>query len=189
MEPETVRTDEEGFTLVELLVYSLLLVLVLAIVGGLFISTLRTESRIRSVTFASTQSQLIADSIGSGIRNASSFTVRQVGTDDQLLLARVATGDSALAWTCMAWYYDQSGNGSVRYKRSATEIRDLAQRDVDGWTLVGEGVQAVTGTTIFDQAGSTLKVEFTGTTEQSAPVAITSSTASRLGTTESAPCF
>lgn len=180
---------DDGFTLIELIVYCLLLVLVVSVVGGVLISAQTSERTVRSVTAASTQSQLIADSIGTGIRNASDFEVRDMAEGDQLLLARVAVGATSITWTCAAWYYDSSAEGSMRYTRSTGRILEPSQRDLDGWTLLGEGVQQVSGATIFDQTGSTLKVEFTGSTDDSAPVAITSSTASRLGTAESEPCF
>jgi Tfp pilus assembly protein PilW len=187
----TVRPKrDEGFTLVELLVYSLLLVVVIAVVGGLFISSTTTQQAVGRVTDATKAAQLTADSIESGVRNASAFTITTPTGTDQLLRARTVLGDSAATWTCMAWYYQASGGGSIRYTKSSTAISATpSAATLATWTLLESGVSPTSGTTIFSGTFPLLNLSFKGLASGNAPVGITSSAVSRTGVTGSSPCY
>ena len=98
MTTPTEQDSERGFTLVELLIYSLLLIIVLGIVGAMLASTVSTSKSVNSVTSASTAAQLASESVVRGIRNASDFRLTTPTGTDQLLVARTALGGATINW-------------------------------------------------------------------------------------------
>ncbi len=184
-----VLADQRGFTLVELLVYMVLLLLVLAVAGGLLSSTLVHSTTIRTVDESSTAAQLAADSIESGIRNSSDFSLTSPSGTDQMIVARVASSDATLTWSCAAWYYSAT-DGSLRMSRSGTAIAAPTTAQLASWTLLVDGVQPITGTEIFTTtAGRRLVIAFIGLAGDQPPVSITTSAFSRAGATGSVSCF
>jgi hypothetical protein len=190
------RTDE-GFTLVELLVYSLLLVVVISIAGGLLVNSLRAESTVRAVTSASTTAQQTADSVESGLRNSSAFEIQAVNSGaDQMLVARVVRGSTAaITWKCAAWYFSRS-LGTVRYTEVAPAASGTATiaapsaAALAGWTLLSDRVTPTSGTTIFSGSQPTLSIAFTTVGGAGKPpVAVSSSASSRAEVWESGTCF
>lgn len=177
------KRDDSGLTMVELLVYSLLLAGVMTIIGSLLINTLRTEDTVSGVTDATTAAQLTATSVSTGVRNSSGFLLSTVGSSDQVLVARVTDDDGV--WTCRAWYYSNSEN-SIRTLSSATKILPASwtAASLQGWLLLASGVQPKQGAAatapIFSFAGSTLKMDFRVLAEDYPPATITSSAAVRL---------
>ena len=188
MRPRT-EDPEAGFTLIELIVYSALLLLVLSVVAGLFISGLNTATRVRTVANASTAGQIVADSVETNIRNASDFQLTVPTGTDQFLVARTAQRGATLAWSCIAWYYSASGTGSILFKQSATAIPAPTAADLSTWVLLNQGVSPVSGTTIFSSAGQRLTVNFKGLAGDHPPVIITSSATSRAGASGSLACY
>src|SRR5690554_6261012 len=91
------QENEDGLTLPELIIYSLLAVVVLGIVGNILIQSLKIETAVRAVTETTTQAQLGAYAVQTGIRNASDFKVTDNGSD-QLLVARTAGSGATLTW-------------------------------------------------------------------------------------------
>ncbi|MDJ0347748.1 hypothetical protein [Cryobacterium sp. PH29-G1] len=145
---------EAGYTLVELLIYSSLLVLVLTVVGGMLLNTLTSEQKILDSASANTVSQLISTSVHSGVRNGTALTVvnsADTANDDQLLVVTTVSSDAAAAASarvCQAWYYTEANGGAMYYKRGAAPqtivaptINALAN-DMTGWTLLGSGISA-----------------------------------------------
>lgn len=132
------RSDESGFTLIELMIASLIGVLVLLTAGAILTSMLKAQNQVDGLTTAATAGQLVSRSVEEGVRNAagpigSTDPVQAVGikaepvtdttTRSQLLRARVATGtdDGTVTWQCDAWYYDGTTH-TVAWARSSTEI-------------------------------------------------------------------
>lgn len=186
-------SDESGMSMAELLIYSLLLSLVLGIIGSLLISTLRTESTVRSVVDATTEAQLAARSIDTGIRNASAHTLLPQANNNQLVLARVAKGTEDISWACAAWYYTSSatGEGTIRYKESTDPIAVPADSsEVADWLLLAEGVQPITGLDIFSGSGDTLTMSFeVSAGPENPPASIQTSTIRRVTVWDSDTCF
>jgi hypothetical protein len=182
------RTDERGLTLIELLVYMVLLVLVLIVAGGFLGSTLIQSKTVRAVDDNSTAAQLVADSIESGIRNSSDYSLTSPVGTDQMLVARVASKGATLSWSCAAWYYS-AAEGSIRMTRSSTQIVAPTTAQFATWTLLHAGVHPISGTTIFTTSGRRLTIAFNGLTDGYPPVAITTSAFSRAGATGSVSCF
>src|SRR4051812_43915638 len=92
--------DDEGFTLVELVIAAMILVLVLSVVGAMITSLSKTSTTVTGMTSTSTSAQLAAESIERGIRNSSDFFLTSPTGSDQLLVARTAQGTTSLTWTC-----------------------------------------------------------------------------------------
>lgn len=129
--------DESGFTLVEMIIASVLGVLILGIGASILLSLFRTQHNVSDYADATTTGQLISRSIEEGVRNAGVGT-HPAGADDkgilagamvvgqgQLLRARVAVGTQAgdVAWRCEAWYYSDTTQ-SVLFAKSSSLIAD-----------------------------------------------------------------
>ncbi|TAM69506.1 MAG: prepilin-type N-terminal cleavage/methylation domain-containing protein [Microbacteriaceae bacterium] len=129
---------ESGFTLIELMIASLIGVLVLITAGSILTSMLKAQNQVNDLTAAATAGQLVSRSVEEGVRNAagpigSTDPVQAVGikaepvtdttTRSQLLRARVATGteNGTVTWQCEAWYYDGTTN-TVSWATSSAEI-------------------------------------------------------------------
>ena len=154
------RSDDSGFTLIELMAVVLLLSMVMSVLGGIFISTITTQQVVQNRTEASNSAQLVASAIDSGVRNASEFELSAAGAD-QLLVMRTATTGSNIGWTCNAWYFANAA-GEVRTTTGpvGTFIDAPSSSELAAWTLVASGVSPVAGTTIFSTSGGKLTVAF-----------------------------
>jgi Tfp pilus assembly protein PilW len=180
--------SDTGFTLVELLIYSMLMVLVLAIVGGMIASFTSSSKTVGSITQVSTSGQLAAESVERGIRNASDFRLTNPTGTDQLLIARTAGGGTDLTWQCAAWYYSAS-DSSLRYTTSATAIPTPTTADFAHWTLLGSGFGPTSGTAIFSSTGPQLTLAFTIHADGHPPQAFTSTAVSRAGSSGTPACY
>jgi type II secretory pathway pseudopilin PulG len=142
------RAADQGFTLIELVIYAALLVLVLAAVGSILVGALKAQTNVRTIGRGIDGSQLVLRSVGAGIRNSSSFKAEAPTADGQLLRARVATGSSGLLWQCRAWYWSSTTGGFY------TTANPLAMVPVPltgvvpaGWTLLASSTALPSGTT------------------------------------------
>jgi prepilin-type N-terminal cleavage/methylation domain-containing protein len=189
-------TDRDaGFTLIELLVYVSLLGIIITVISGIFLSSLTAEKTVRTVVQATTQGQLAAQSVQTGIRNSTDFRLQTYDNKDQLLLARVAGNQTALTYGCAAWYYSASER-TIRYKSSTAAIAPPTAAQVATWLRLVDGVVPATSspatTTIFvttPGAPNQLDIAFEvngGATDPNA--AIVSSAVRRL-TEVSTQCF
>jgi len=103
--PARVRENEDGFTLVELVVATAILGIILLAVGGLMFSTTTTQRSVSAVNDASSSAQTAADGLRTQLRNAAGFRLTTVDGHDQLLVARVASTGTPTTYTCRAWYF------------------------------------------------------------------------------------
>jgi Tfp pilus assembly protein PilW len=190
MSTPTNQDAARGFTLVELLISSMLLMVVLAIVGSMLLSTVTTSKTVNSVTAASTAAQLVADSVARGIRNSSDFHLTTPAGTDQLLVARTAQGAATINWVCAAWYYSATGGGTIRYTTSPSAIPAVpTAATLAGWTLLDTGVAPASGTGIFSATGAALTVAFNGLAGSRPAVFISSSATGRAGSTGVPACY
>ena len=186
---------DEGLSMAELLVYSVLLGGVLLLVGSLLINSLRTERTVTTVVDATTAAQLATRSIDGAIRNSSGFVLTPVAPSDQVLLARVSNEDGV--YRCVAWYYSDS-EGTIRTTSSATKILPVSWSTADkrkSWTLLAEGVQPAAGKASTDPilavsgvTSSMVKLDFRVLAGDNPPATISSSVAVRL-TEASTQCW
>ena len=142
-------TSESGFTLIELLVYMSFAVVILAIVGGMLISSVGTERDVRSTTEATNLGQLISRSVQSGVRNASQVSLQNID-DTQFLVTRTAGSATSVVWACEAWYYTPAAGGSLYTKRTspATLIAVPVAGELSSWIKLGDGV-STNGEAVF----------------------------------------
>lgn len=186
-----VVAHEEGFTLVELIIYVLLLALVLAVVAGLFLSLYRTQNSVEAVTNATTNGQSANNSIQAGIRNSTAFVLTGNGTD-QLLVARTLGTGSAVSNGCQAWYYS-AGDHSIRSTLLSAPLSAVpAESTASAWTLLAGDVEPIAGTTVFSRASAsdpTLTLAFSSAAGTGPRIQFSSSVASRIAGTDVSACY
>ena len=111
------RRDEGGFTLTELLMYSILMIVVLGLAGTLFVRLLTEQRDIKAMADASNEAQLAFKQLEMDVRNADWAQVDANGT---LLVVRtrVATSASSSTPICVGYYYE-AGTGTLRRVQTA----------------------------------------------------------------------
>ena len=186
---------EAGITLVELLIYALLSLVVLAVVGGVLVSGLRTQATVQTVSDATTTAQQIVSSVQSGVRNASAVTIVSPPTaGSQMLIARVVGLDpSSAAPSCQAWYYTPS-NGGALYTKKTTPAAVIAVPSSDpptGWSLLGVGVTPFSsgGAVFTAPAGLSVTLNIYVAAASQPHVSISTEIYTPQTTTVSAPCY
>lgn len=180
---------EDGFTLVELLISSMLSVVVLGIVGAIIINSLQAERTVREENEAASQGQLVARSITNGVRNSSNLSLTLPASGTQLLRARVVGSGPTATWSCQSWYF---GAGEIRTKTAEAAIPVPTATDVASWTLLASGVSVVGATPVLASSGLRADLSYYVSTGAGRPVLFTTSAISRqpLGTgVESPTCF
>lgn len=139
--------DDDGITLVELLIYTFLAVIVLTIVGSILINSLRAESQVRDAAQSTSTAQLIAESLGRGVRNASAVELSAPTADSLLLRTRSIDASASGSWYCHAWIWS---GGELRTTRSSTAINAAPDSAaLAGWTLLATDVEQVGGAPLF----------------------------------------
>jgi hypothetical protein len=181
---------DDGLTLTELIVSSMLFSLVVLVAGAIVVGQISAQQQVSAITSATTDAQLAGATIDTGIRNSSGFELSAVGSD-QFLVARVAGGGSTLQWVCRAWYYSASAD-TIRMTSTTpgTPMAVPTAGDLASWTLLADGITPTSGTTIFTASGDLLTVSFRAKTDDdNKPVAIKLSSAPLAGVTESTTCY
>lgn len=139
--------SDEGITLVELLIYMFLAVIVLTIVGSILINSLRAESQVRDAAQSASTAQLIAESLGRGVRNASAVEISTPAAGSLLLRTRSIDASSSGSWYCHAWIWS---SGELRTTRSSTAISAApGAATIAGWTLLATDVEQVGAAPLF----------------------------------------
>jgi len=186
-------TADEGFTLAEAIIYMMLLILVLGVVGSMLWSSQSVEAQVRSSTVATTEAQLAARSVESGIRNSRAFAIVNVG-DDQLLIARTANTSDTVTWSCTYWYFSKA-NGSIRWTVMDEPVSGIlptpTASQIATWGVLTDGLRQSGTTKPFTVGSATtqLNIKFEAVADGDVETVITSSADSRAGKWEGAPCF
>lgn len=141
-----IKRKSEGFTLVELLVYIFLAIIVLTIVGSILINSLRAESQVRDAAQSNSAAQLIAESLGRGVRNASAIQVTTPTADSVLLRTRSIDASATGTWFCHAWLWS---NGELRTTRSASAIPTPDSATSATWLLLATDVEPAGSAPVF----------------------------------------
>lgn len=185
---------ESGMTLVELLIYSMLLVVILTIAGGIMINSLQSQQTVSTVSSAASTGQLVSTSVSQGIRNASAFEAAAPTSLGQLLRSRTVsvTNAGVATWQCQAWF--RTSDGDLYTKSAATLIAaPTTVTDLTTWTLIAEGVGLPSGVPqAFSASSGQLALAVSVAAGDAAPVLISTTIVSRPQTdTETAPttCF
>jgi prepilin-type N-terminal cleavage/methylation domain-containing protein len=184
------RSDDSGFTLIELMTVVLLLSMVMSVLGGIFISTISAQQAVQNRTDATNDAQVAASGLDYAVRNASEFQLSANGAD-QLLVVRTATAGSSVGWTCASWYFDASAE-ELRQNISAvgTVVSAPSASELSQWTMVATGVTPVTGSTIFSASGGKLTIAFQVVhVDDDEPTEIRFTTAKLTSVTETHACY
>ena len=171
------------------MIYTALSLVVLGIVGGILIVSLTTQQSVTTTSLAASSAQLVADTVETGIRNSTAFTLTTQPSGNQFLVARSAGAGSSPSWECVAWYYTAGASGSVHYLHRATSIAAPSSSDLASWTLLGAGISPTQGSTIFSGSTTVLSLNFKESSPGNPTVTIATSVTSQAGPVMSAPCF
>ncbi|MCB2411668.1 hypothetical protein LGT39_02250 [Demequina sp. TTPB684] len=108
---------DEGFTLAELVVYSVLLIVVLGLAGSMFIRLIYAQRDIKALSETNNETQLVFEQLELDLRNADWAEVHEDGT---LLVVRTreATSTTSSTAICVGYYYNPADN-SLHRKRTA----------------------------------------------------------------------
>jgi type II secretory pathway pseudopilin PulG len=145
-----VREEQSGFTLVELIIYTVLAVAITLIVGAIFVSALNGQRDITASAQGNNSGQLVSQSISTGVRSATYIRLSTISATSQMLVvglpSRTATSSTATV-TCKAWYITSDGGGAVYTLTSnSTIIVPTLTLLTSSWTQLATGVQKSTRT-------------------------------------------
>jgi hypothetical protein len=178
-------TVDSGVTLVELLVYSALLLVVLVALSSLFIATATAQKNVEAVTESSNAAQVASRSIAAGIRSSSNYLLTTPTPGTQLLTARVAVGTGAsIVWMCQGWYYSASEK-TIRYSTSNTALA----APTTTWLLLASGIKPGSTGAVFAADSSKVSIDFVATAGSNPPASIKSAISSRAKTGANGKCF
>jgi len=140
------QDTERGVTLVELLVYSVLLMGVLAIAGSILLSAATSQRDVAAMANASDQGQVGVRLFERSMRNAASVAIPSTHGGDLLIVKTRVGQDGTLAasWVCRAWHYDATSRQLRTISGPATGTpvtRNLtAPLNSSTWRVVLSGV-------------------------------------------------
>ena len=165
------------------------MVVVLLIVGGMLINSLTAERTVRDATQASNAGQLVAASVGQGVRNAQAIWKTEpvnIGDPELLFVSTIDTQSTADPY-CQAWSFQ---DGQIRTTTSGSAIATDSE-SVANWTLLSDGVAQVPGLSVFAETASRVTLNLDVESAEGQSVRITTSFTSRLLVAvpeDSAPC-
>lgn len=139
---------DDGFTLSEMLVYSMLLLIVILIAGLVLVQTLVTQRDVRALNVASNDGQIAVRQIERSLRNAVQGEIYMPSSHGgNLLVVKTRVGEDGSVganWLCRAWHYDSTSEQLRTITSAATgtpATRGLtAPLDSSSWNLVMENV-------------------------------------------------
>ncbi|MGB3731117.1 PilW family protein [Microbacterium sp.] len=142
----SLRDDERGITLIELIIYMVLAAVFLTIVSAIFINGWLSQAATADRDAATANANLVTASLQQSIRNASA--VHQPAGASNAVTAVVAIGDAADS-QCRAWVWvlDTAASSDdadrdhyqLRYSTSGSAI-DLSHTDGAQWATLASAV-------------------------------------------------
>lgn len=158
---------EDGITLVELIVYSVLLVFVLAIAGSILINALQTQREVRAVSTTSNSSQVVLRLFDRTLRNAATVDIPSVHGGTVLVAKTRVAEDGSLgsSWLCRAWHYDSASDELRIISGPATGTPVTAGLGTavnsSGWHVALSGVLPTPSSPVFAaEGGDGAKIRF-----------------------------
>jgi Tfp pilus assembly protein PilW len=156
--------DDGGFTLVELIVYSVLLILVMAIAGSIFVRLLWGQRDVTDYADANNTAQITFRQLERDLRNAA---IVDVSDNGNLLVVdtRIATATDDGTFYCVGYYYDatdgtlrrtQSTDGTATTAAALSKTTDAGVRTVAlSWNGAYEDFTAVGSSRVFGVTDTT----------------------------------
>ncbi|WP_435299992.1 PulJ/GspJ family protein [Timonella sp. A28] len=162
------KSSEAGMSLVELIVYIVLVAIVGTLVTGLIINVFRVNTDVQLTSESSNNAQNLMDRVELTIRNATAYTVVP-GTNSELLVAEVRSTEQGLAQAevtrCVGIYFDyttqnvhyvsDAANGGARSKTAAANPAVATN-----WPIFLADVKKTSGTPIFTPIAGGTRVNF-----------------------------
>ena len=150
--------QDQGFTLVELIVYMMLFGIVGTMVVTLMWNGYKSQLNVTETTYNSGSLQNAASALDHDVRYSSAFNVSEGGT---LLLTRTWVGDpDSGSYQCHGWYVDSTNNTLRRGVGSVTTSGATAAT-AKSWPLYAGGVVATEA--FRDISDEMVRVQMTGT--------------------------
>jgi prepilin-type N-terminal cleavage/methylation domain-containing protein len=182
------RAHDAGFTLIELIAAVAIFSVIFVVIGGIFMSLVRTHATVRDSTQAASSAQVTVTTIEVGIRNSINFALTNIGSD-QFLVARTASSGSTLEWRCQAWYYN-AADDTIRFLTTdGVAIDAPSSTEVAGWLVLAEGITPRNPATVFTKGGSELVLSFDSSIDGAPPVALESTVIPALNDPSETSCF
>lgn len=177
----TRRPDDDGVTLVELIVYVVIAALVTGLMAGIFINGLRSQTSATDRDTATGKAGIVTNSLQTSLRNATAVSPA-TGTGNTLI-AVVMTGASG--WECRAWSLTATGNLVYKAAPSSFSVASTA-----GWTVLASGVTgSFSGGKVFSSTSATqVQYSFSVTTSAST-VPISGAVTAQATMAGAGPCW
>lgn len=157
MSPRRFELADEGFSLVELIIYIFLTALISVVIGTILINTWTTQSNVSTVTQATDRGQLVSSTVERAMRNAVEFAVTDGGTT--LMVRTTLPGSQA----CQGFRLT-GGPGTALMKIASNGLGTPS-----GWPTWQSGIVQQGTTPFFADTGASLAYAFNIQTK-SAPV-------------------
>jgi len=187
------RPADDGFTLVELIVYMMLAGIVFTIVATIMINSFRVDSQVRSSAASASTTQLLVESLGRGIRNAGWIELTTPAPGQTYVRTQSRDSGSTGTWVCDGWLLD---GGTVKWTSSATALPSSPDATaLTTWVELTDSAEQVGSAPILSLAADrrSLTVLLITEVEGGAPVRLDTTIFSRqpreLTTEERAQCF
>ena len=175
--------DDSGMTLVELLVYCVLMLLVVSIVGSTLVQTMWVQHHITGTNEANNHAQVQLSAMELGVRNASEVRVSPNG---RLLVVkrRSTTAANTSAAICSGWYLDPAGGlRGITQAATGTPVTVAAVANpsaATSWPLLVENAAAPASGNAFAASGSKVSIAMqVATTRNRPPVTFRTQAAQR----------
>jgi prepilin-type N-terminal cleavage/methylation domain-containing protein len=185
-------SNDEGVSLVEVLVATLIFGIILSIITASIVAMLRQERTQNSQTTDLNSARKVITMLDHQVRYANAVTTPGTGTDGSFYV-EFRTGNTNLQQTCTQWRYVPTG-GVMQYRTWKPLFLSAGSTTPSAWATAGVGFTPVTGVPVFALAQSSLLSQTsTQLTAQAAAdthfqlaVAFNATTGSPAVTTESA---
>lgn len=123
--PDRYGAREGGFTLTELLMYSILMIVVLGLAGSLFIRLITEQRDIKAYADANNNQQLLFEQLEVDLRNADWAEIDS-GGDLLVVKTRVATSTSSSVGYCVGYYFNDADGTMHRTQTTTSSVTKSA---------------------------------------------------------------
>lgn len=160
-----VQTDDDaGLTLVELIMYMVILVIVMLMAGAIFINIIQNERYARGTADAGNEAQLVFKQVEYDLRSAKWARVAH-GGQALVLATREASSASDATAKCVTYFYDDvdrelrrdSSTSATTAQGALAAANTSAMRTLSGdWNVVGTDVEPVGAAPVFGPTDATI---------------------------------